>query len=195
MLTEIRNSLRPAFVLLFLFTLLTGVAYPLVITGLAQTLFPSQANGSLIRDGGQVRGSALIGQNFVSARYFHGRPSAAGKGYDASASAASNLAPGSSDLAARIQADVARLRAEGVVGNIPVDLVTTSASGLDPHISPEAAALQVRRVAKARGLSPQRLQALIVGAQEYPALTTKEPRVNVLMLNRQLDLLSAKPAQ
>ena len=196
MLTEIRSSLRPAFVLLLLFTALTGVAYPLAITGIAQVVFPAQANGSLIRDNGTVIGSELIGQNFAEARYFHPRPSAAGKGYDASASAASNLAPTSQDLATRIGGDVAVLRQQGLTGPIPTDLVTTSASGLDPHISPEAAFLQVGRVAAARNLTPAAVRTAVTAATEYPLLgLIGEPRVNVLLLNRQLDRISAMPVQ
>ena len=196
MFTEIRSSLRPAFVLLLLLTALTGVAYPLAVTGIAQLVFPAQANGSLIRDHGAVIGSELIGQNFAEARYFHPRPSAAGKGYDASASAASNLAPASQDLANRIGGDVAALRQQGLTGPIPTDLVTTSASGLDPHISPEAAFLQVGRVAAARSLTPAAVRAAVTAATEYPLLgLIGEPRVNVLLLNRQLDRISAMPVQ
>ena len=196
MFTEIRSSLRPAFALLLLFTALTGVAYPLAVTGIAQLVFPAQANGSLIRDHGAVIGSELIGQNFAEARYFHPRPSAAGKGYDASASAASNLAPASQDLANRIGGDVAALRQQGLTGPIPTDLVTTSASGLDPHISPEAAFLQAGRVAAARSLTPAAVRAAVTAATEYPLLgLIGEPRVNVLLLNRQLDRISAMPVQ
>lgn len=195
MLTELRSSLRPAFVLLLLFTALTGVIYPLAITGIAQVAFPAQADGSLIRDNGKVVGSALIGQNFAEARYFHSRPSAAGKGYDASASAASNLAPVSQDLATRIGGDLAALRQQGLTGPIPTDFVTTSASGLDPHISPEAAFLQVGRVAAARNVAPAVIRNAVTAATEYPLLgLIGEPRVNVLLLNRQLDRLSAMPA-
>ncbi len=192
MLTEIRSALRPAVVLLMLFTLLLGFAFPLGITGIAQTLMPAQANGSLIRDNGKIVGSELIGQGFAQERYFHSRLSAAGDGYNASASAASNLAPGSKDLADRIGTDVAALRKNGMTGVVPADLVTTSASGLDPHISPEAALLQVERVAKARGVSADVVRNAIKGATEYPLFgIIGEPRVNVLMLNRQLDRLSA----
>ena len=197
MLAEIRSTLRPAFVLLFLLTVLTGIAYPLAITGIAQVVFPSQANGSLIVDGGKVVGSELIGQNFAGARYFHPRPSAAGKGYDASASAATNLAPGSKDLRDAIAARVADARAQGLTGvDVPPDLDTTSASGLDPDLSPEAALSQVSRVAKARSMQPQALQALVRGAIQYPLFgIIGEPHVNVLLLNRQLDRISAKPAK
>ena len=193
MLTDIGHSLRPAFVLLLLFTALTGIAYPLAITGIAQVVFPAQAGGSLIRENGKIIGSELIGQNFSDARYFHPRLSAAGKGYDASASAASNLAPASKDLADRISGDVAALRAQGVTDHIPADMVTTSASGLDPHISPETARLQVSRVAAARKMDPKLIQSAVASATEFPVFgLIGEPRVNVLLLNRQIDAISAK---
>ncbi|MEK6541641.1 MAG: potassium-transporting ATPase subunit KdpC [Pseudomonadota bacterium] len=197
MLAEIRSALRPAFVLLFLLTALTGIAYPLAITGIAQTVFPSQANGSLIVDGGIIVGSELIGQNFADARYFHPRPSAAGNGYDASASAATNLAPGSKDLRDAIAARVADARALGMPeAAVPPDLVTTSASGLDPDLSPEAALFQVGRVARARDMAPQQLRALVLEAIQYPLFgIIGEPHVNVLLLNRQLDRNSATLAQ
>lgn len=192
MLTEIRSALRPAIVLLVLFTLLLGLAFPLGITGVAQTLMPAQANGSLIREDGKIVGSELIGQGFAQDRYFHSRPSAAGDGYDASASSASNLAPGSKDLAERIGTNVAALREKGMTGAVPADLVTTSASGLDPHITPEAALLQVERVATARGMSAEVVRNAVTTASESPLFgIIGEPRVNVLMLNRQLDRLSA----
>ncbi len=197
MLTEIRNSLRPAFMLLLLLTLLTGVAYPLAITGIAQTAFPTQANGSLISERGTIVGSELIGQGFAQSRYFHSRPSAAGDGYDASASAATNHAPGSKDLRDAIAARVEVARAQGLTGvTVPPDLVTTSASGLDPHISPEAAFAQVDRVARARGLTLQSLRAVVERSVEYPLLgIIGEPRVNVLKLNRQIDRISATTRQ
>ena len=192
MLTEIRSAVRPAIVILLLFTLLLGLAFPLGITGIAQTLMPTQANGSLIRDNGKVIGSELIGQGFASDRYFHSRLSAAGDGYDASASAASNLAPGSKDLADRIRTDVAAARNGGSTGPIPVDGVTTSASGLDPHITPENALSQIGRIAAARKASPDVIRQAVTAATEYPLFgIIGEPRVNVLMLNRQLDQLSA----
>ncbi|MGB5076529.1 MAG: potassium-transporting ATPase subunit KdpC [Sphingorhabdus sp.] len=192
MLTEIRSALRPAIVMLVVFTLLLGLAFPLGITGVAQALMPTQANGSLMRDSGKIIGSELIGQGFSQDRYFRPRPSSAGHGYDASASSASNLAPGSRDLADRIGNDVAALRLDGLTGAVPVDLVTTSASGLDPHVSPEAAILQIERVAKARGVSADAVRKVVTTATEYPLFgIIGEPRVNVLMLNRQLDRLSA----
>lgn len=196
MLTELRSSLRPALMLLLLFTVLLGLVYPLAITGVAQLVLPAQAGGSLIRDDGRIIGSELIGQAFVQDRYFHSRPSAAGKGYDASASAASNLAPGAKDLADRIGGDVAVLRQQGMTGDIPTDLVTTSASGLDPHLSPEAAFSQVARVAAARRLDPGMVRKAVASDVEYPLFgLIGEPRVNVLLLNRQLDRMSAKPVQ
>lgn len=194
MLHELRQAIRPAISLLLLLTLITGLAYPLAMTGLAQALFPAQANGSLIRQDGRVIGSSLIGQRFTSAGYFQGRPSAAGDGYDAAASAGSNLAPGSANLAARIRE--AR-SGEGLTSMAPpADLVTTSASGLDPHVSPEAAFVQAGRVAAARSLPQARVEALIRAGIEEPLLGfLGERRVNVLALNRQLDADAAAPAQ
>ena len=195
MFTEIRSSLRPAFTLLIAFTAILGLGYPLLITGVAQVAMPVQANGSLIREGDRVVGSELIGQNFTGEGYFHPRPSAAGGGYDASASAASNLAPGSKDLADRIDASVKEFRAQGATEKLPADIVTTSASGLDLHISPESALIQVNRVAKARGLQPAAVKAIVVKQAEKPLLGfLGEPRVNVLLLNRQIDRESAKQA-
>lgn len=193
MFTEVARALRPATVLLALTTLLLGIAYPLLVTGIAQVAMPVQANGSLIRDGGRIVGSALVGQTFVSPRYFHPRPSAAGKGYDASASAASNLAPGAKDLRDAIATRVADARAEGMTGiSVPPDLVTTSASGLDPDLSPEAAFAQVSRVARARGLPDAQVRQLVEAQVEAPLLGfIGEPHVNVLLLNRQLDALSS----
>ena len=191
-MSHVIAAFRPALVLLLAFTLLTGIAYPLAITGVAQLAFPAQANGSLIRAGERVLGSALIGQGFAADRYFRGRLSAAGEGHDASASAATNLAPTSQDLRDRIATDVAALRAEGVAPGDASDLVTTSASGLDPHIGPDAAFAQVDRVARARGVEPGALRALVDRAIERPLFGfLGEPRVNVLLLNRQLDAMSA----
>lgn len=195
MFTEIRSSLRPAFTLLIAFTAILGLGYPLLITGVAQVAMPVQANGSLIREGDRVVGSELIGQNFTGEGYFHPRPSSAGGGYDASASAASNLAPGSKDLADRIDASVKEFRAQGATEKLPADIVTTSASGLDLHISPESALIQVNRVAKARGLQPAAVKAIVIKQVEKPLLGfLGEPRVNVLLLNRQIDRESAKQA-
>ncbi|WP_025560058.1 potassium-transporting ATPase subunit KdpC [Sphingomonas sp. UNC305MFCol5.2] len=190
---DITSALRPALVLTLLFALLLGIAYPLALTGIGQLLFPSQANGSLIRDArGEIVGSSLLAQGFSSERYFHPRPSAAGKGYDALASAGSNLGPASQALADRVKADVAA--ASPAPGqSVPADLVTASASGLDPHISPEAAFFQAARVAKARGWPVARVRTMITHATEHPLLGfLGEERVNVLLLNRQLDAESAQ---
>lgn len=179
---------RPAFVLLTLFVLLLGLAYPGAVYGIAQLIFPHQANGSLIEKSGTIIGSELIGQGFAENRYFHGRPSAAGKGYDAAASSGSNLGPTSAALRDRVQADVAKMRDQGIAGPIPGDLLTTSASGLDPDISPASAELQVPRVAKARGLPEEKVRELIAAATSGRDLgLLGEPHVNVLELNLALD--------
>ncbi|WP_332655339.1 potassium-transporting ATPase subunit KdpC [Brevundimonas sp.] len=182
-------QLRPAIVMIALFTLLLGVVYPLAITGVAGLAFPSQANGSLIRDAeGRIVGSALIGQPFAEARYLHPRPSAAGDGYDASASSGSNLGPLNADLAARIKTDADAIRADTGATVIPADAVTTSASGLDPHISPAYARLQAARVARARGVDVTAVQQVIDGNTEGALLGfIGQPRVNVLLTNRALD--------
>lgn len=187
MRSDLRSALRPALVLTLLFALLLGLAYPLALTGIGQALFPWQANGSLVREGDRVIGSALLGQAFASDRYFHGRPSAAGaSGYDATASGGSNLGPTSKALAVRIRNDMQALAVPG--RSVPPDLVTTSASGLDPHISPDAAMYQVDRVASARGLRAEQVSALVRAHIERPFLGfLGEPRVNVLALNRALD--------
>lgn len=192
MFIDIKTALRPAISFLILLTLITGLLYPLVILGIGQALFPDQANGSLVRDGDRVVGSALIGQNFADARYFHPRPSAAGDGYNASASSGSNLGPTSQALADRIGDGVTAARAEGVNGRVPADMVTTSGSGLDPDISPANALDQVSRVATARGLPAAEVRALVERSIERPTLgVLGDPHVNVLLLNRELDATAA----
>lgn len=186
------HTIRPALVLLALFTILTGVLYPLLVTGLARSIFPHQSGGSLVRDSdGVVVGSDLIGQSFGEPRYFRGRPSATGPApYNAAASGASNHGPLNPALHAAVAERIAAVRAAnpGMPGPVPADLATASASGLDPHISPEAARLQAPRVAAARGLET----AAVLAAVEAHVLPRTlgvlgEPRVNVLQLNRDLD--------
>ncbi len=182
------THLRPALVLTAVFTLVLGVAYPLAMTGIAQLVAAGQANGSLVEQSNKVIGSSLIGQNFAAGRYFHGRPSAAGaNGYDAGASSGSNLGPTSKKLKDRVAADVAALKTSGATV-LPVDGVTASASGLDPHISPAYAGAQIARVASARGIPVERVSRLVEAHTQQPALGIfGQPRVNVLALNLALD--------
>ncbi|MGJ5034937.1 MULTISPECIES: K(+)-transporting ATPase subunit C [unclassified Bradyrhizobium] len=198
------KEIRPAILVLLALTLITGLLYPLAMTVVAGTIFPAQAEGSLITRNGKVIGSALIGQEFKDDKYFHGRPSATSAAdpndstktvsapYNAANSSGSNLGPTSKALADRVKEDVDRLKAENPAQAVPVDLVTTSASGLDPDISPEAALFQVPRVAKARGLPEASVQAVIARQTQGRLLgLLGEPRVNVLALNLALD--AAKP--
>ncbi|SEP49253.1 K+-transporting ATPase ATPase C chain [Methylobacterium sp. ap11] len=189
------RHLRPALVLLTGLTLVTGLAYPLAMTGIAGRLFPAQAEGSLIRNAdGTLVGSAMIGQSFTSERYFHGRPSATvAAPYNAANSGGANLGPTNPALIDRVKADLAALKAENPADPVPQDLVTTSGSGLDPDVSPEAALFQVPRVAKARGVSEDGLRALVAGQVQEPSLgVLGERRVNVLALNRALDVQQAR---
>ncbi|MBI3796623.1 MAG: potassium-transporting ATPase subunit KdpC [Deltaproteobacteria bacterium] len=179
--------------------ILTGVIYPYVVTGLAQLLFPWRANGSLVTDDqGQVIGSELIGQGFANPAYFQPRPSAAGdKGYDATSSSGSNLGPTSQKLQERATQDLQRLQEEnpGAPGLVPVELVTTSASGLDPHLSPQAVLWQIPRVANARKIAPERISAVVEAVSEGRDIgILGEPRVNVLVLNLALDRQFGRPA-
>lgn len=189
------RKMLTAILMLAVLTVVTGMAYPLAVTGLAWALFPYQAAGSLLCRDGQVVGSALIGQGFADAGYFHGRPSAAGqRGYDASSSAGSNLGPTNKELVAAVQRRLTYVRAENGLppdAPVPSDMVMASGSGLDPHISPAAAYLQVPRVARARDLPEETVRALVsrmVEGRQFDILG--EPRVNVLKLNLELDKLS-----
>jgi K+-transporting ATPase ATPase C chain len=195
MITFARSRLWPAVALLLVLTVVTGVLYPLVVTAIAQVAFPHQANGSfIVTTDGRTIGSSLIGQGFSDPKYFLSRPSAAGKdGYDASGSAGSNLGPTNKDLIDRVTAAVAAYQDENGDAPIPVDLVTTSASGLDPDISPAAAEYQVARVASARGSSVDDVRAAVARHTEQPTLGfLGQPRVNVLLLNLDLDGLLAR---
>ena len=198
------KEIRPALVMLILLTAITGFAYPLAITSIAGALFPAQAEGSLIERDGQVIGSVLIGQEFTSEKYFHGRPSATtapdpkdstktvSAPYNAANSMGSNLGPLSKDLAERLKGDVAKLHGENASAPVPVDLVTTSGSGLDPDISPEAAYFQVARVAKARNMSEKAVRDLVAGQVVDRTLGfIGEPHINVLKLNLALDRAGA----
>jgi K+-transporting ATPase ATPase C chain len=197
------REIRPAIILLLALTLITGLAYPLAMTAVAGVIFPKQAEGSLVEKDGKVIGSALIGQEFTSEKYFHGRPSATtapdpkdstktvAAPYNAANSGGSNLGPTSKALNDRVKEDVDKLKAENPSASVPIDLVTTSASGLDPDISPEAALFQVPRVAKARSLPEERVRQLVNdNAQGRLGGLLGEPRVNVLALNLALDAVS-----
>ena len=185
-----KKNLLIAFWFTVVTTVLFGVVYPLVVTGIAQILAPDKADGELIHKDGKLVGSRLIGQAFAGPGYFHSRPSAAGTGYDASASSGSNLAPTNRALLDRVKADVQRLRAENPNAPVPIDLVTASASGLDPDISPAAAEFQIPRVARERRISEAQLRQLVAGYTESRTFgILGEPRVNVLELNLAMEVL------
>ena len=199
------REIRPAIVLVIALTLITGVAYPFAITGIAQVIFPDKAQGSLVERDGKVVGSALIGQEFTSEGYFHGRPSATTAPdpndstktvpapYNAANSGGSNLGPTNKSLIERVQGDIEKLKLENPSAQVPADLVTTSGSGLDPHISPEAALFQVPRVAKARNLPENRVRQLVAeNTSDRLVGLLGEPRVNVLELNLALDRAAAR---
>jgi len=198
------REFRPALVILVALTLITGLVYPLAMTGIAEVVFPNQAQGSLIESGGKVVGSALIGQVFTDDKYFHGRPSATTAPdpkdptktvpapYNAANSGGANLGPTNKALIDRVQGDIDTLKKENPSASVPIDLVTTSASGLDPDISPEAALFQAPRIAKARNLSEDRVRRLVADNTKGRLFgLLGEPRVNVLMLNLALDQLAA----
>lgn len=189
------KEIGPAIKITLLLTLLTGLVYPLAVTGVTQILFPHQANGSLVPAGGKLVGSELIGQPFAKPGYFHSRPSAAGSGYDGTASGGSNFGPTSQKLIDRVKGDVDKFQKENPAhnGTIPADLLTASASGLDPHISPAAAEAQLERVAKARGVPADQVRSLVASATENRTIGfLGEPRVNVLKLNLSLDTRYAR---
>jgi K+-transporting ATPase ATPase C chain len=193
-------DLRTAFISFILFSILCGLAYPYAITGIAQVVFPGHAAGSFVEKDGVVVGSSLVGQNFSGAQYFHPRPSVAGAdGYDAAASSGSNLGPTSQDLADRVDAGVAAVREENGLppdAKVPVDAVTTSASGLDPHITPAYAEIQVARVASERGVSEGEVRSLVDDYTDDPTLwVLGEARVNVLKLNLALDEAFGEPSE
>ncbi len=188
------THLRPAIVILTIMTLLTGIAYPLAITGIGQVLLSQAANGSMTIKDDKIIGSTLIGQAWTSDKYFWGRPSAAGDGYNAAASSGSNLGPTSLKLMDRIKTDSDRLRNSIAAKLLPADSITASGSGLDPHISPEFAMLQIARVAKARNLSEGQIKVVVEANIDKPiAGIFSQPRVNVLLLNMALDGLSSSP--
>jgi potassium-transporting ATPase KdpC subunit len=185
---KILKEIYPAIAMTVVLTVILGIIYPVLVTGIAQVMFPAKAAGSLIRKDGRVLGSRLIGQPFSGPGYFHSRPSAAGTGYDATASAGTNLGPTSQKLMDNIKSEALSLQEENPASPIPVDLVTSSASGLDPHITPAAAEFQVARIARERGLPPDQVRRLVskhTEGRQFGLLG--EPRVNVLELNLELD--------
>jgi potassium-transporting ATPase KdpC subunit len=190
-----KKNLIIAVLMTLVTTVLLGLLFPLLITALAQVFFPRQANGELLTRNGHIVGSRLIGQSFSSPGYFHSRPSSAGTGYDAGNSSGSNLGPTNQSLIARVQGDADRLQKENPAAPIPIDLLTTSGSGLDPHISPEAAEFQVLRIAKERGVSEDIIRKAVsqhTESRQFGFLG--EPRINVLELNLALDEIAPKPA-